>query len=378
MAGLTSSGFEVDTLSEIQGRIRGKLELINPGFDFSADSPDGQLIDIMTYEIFLLWTQLGSVYQSYDPQVAQGAALRNIGTITGIPFGNAQRSYATVELTGTQGSVVPANSLFADADGNQFYVTHSTTIPNNTQVVCTIPGPIPVTAGTITTIVTPVNGLTSIAQATDGVIGTVAQTDQEYRNLRQATVMRNATSVGDLMQARLLETGVQQATVFNNTDVITVDGVPAGTIRVTVGEVGDVTDQTIASVIFESNSAGCPTHGTTTEAVIDSQGYSHDVNFVKATEVPIHMTVQVTFLDDETAGLIETMKANLAAEINALLSGQDVIYTRMFGPITRAGNVQIDFLELGRSGAEVGANTVISDIEFASCDVANLDITETP
>ena len=374
MAGLTNAGFEKDSLEEIVSRIRGKLDAINPGFDFSPDSPDGQLVDIMAYEIFTLWSQLSDVYNSYDPDEAQGSALRNIGLITGIPYGNADRSYATIELQGTTGTVIPKNSQVSDADGNIFYFAFQTTIPSNAQVICETAGPIVVDANTITTIVTPVTGWTGITQTTDGVIGRVAQTPQEYRNLRTATVMRNGTSVADTMQARLLETGILQATVFNNDDTITVDGVPANTIRVTVGEVGDVTDDTIASVIFETNAAGCPTFGTTTVAITDTQGFPHDINFVKATGITIKIVLDVTYLDEESAGAEEQIKTALLGYINNLLSGEDVIYSHLYQYITPYGKAQVNTLTIHRDGDSPGViNLPISDIEYAT--MVDADIT---
>ena len=52
MSGLDITGFTAEKLLDIQTRIKGKLELFNPGFDFRPESPDGQLIDIMSFELW--------------------------------------------------------------------------------------------------------------------------------------------------------------------------------------------------------------------------------------------------------------------------------------------------------------------------------------
>ena len=111
MAGLTRSGFVPDTYEAIKSRIESKLEALNPGFDFSPESPDGQLIGIMAFEIFQGWSQLNNVYNSYNPQVASGAALRNLGLISGLPYGVANRSFATCEVTGTAGTIIPQGTI---------------------------------------------------------------------------------------------------------------------------------------------------------------------------------------------------------------------------------------------------------------------------
>ena len=377
MAGLTSSGFVPETLEDIQERIKGKLELINPGFDFSPESPDGQLVEIFAFELWNAWTQLDLVYNSYNPAVATGAALRNIGLISGLTYGTANRSYATIELQGTAGTVVPANSIVTDDDGNEFYVAFNTTIPSNAQVISRVPGPIPVPISTLTTITTPISGWTSITQTTAGTIGTLADSEQKYRNLRQTTVMRNYTSVVDTMQARLLELGVDQASVFNNDATITVDGVPANTIAVTVGEVGTVTDESIATVIFETNAVGCPTFGSTTTAITDVQGYSHDINFTKASAVTIEIEMDITFLDTESAGAIEQIKAALVGHIESLLAGEDVIWSRLFTYITPYGKAQVNTLTIARAGDAQGtANLVMTDTEYASMLSTDITIVE--
>jgi len=377
MAGLTSSGFVPETLEDIQERIKGKLELINPGFDFSPESPDGQLVEIFAFELWNAWTQLDLVYNSYNPAVATGAALRNIGLISGLTYGTANRSYATIELQGTAGTVVPANSIVTDDDGNEFYVAFNTTIPSNAQVISRVPGPIPVPISTLTTITTPISGWTSITQTTAGTIGTLADSEQKYRNLRQTTVMRNYTSVVDTMQARLLELGVDQASVFNNDATITVDGVPANTIAVTVGEVGTVTDESIATVIFETNAVGCPTFGSTTTSITDVQGFSHDIKFTKASAVTIEIEMDITFLDTESAGAIEQIKAALVGHIESLLAGEDVIWSRLFTYITPYGKAQVNTLTIARAGDAQGtANLVMTDTEYASMLSTDITIVE--
>ena len=205
MAGLTIAGFEPELYDNIKNRIEGKLDNFSPGFDFSPESPDGQLIGIVTYEIFQLWSQLSMVYDSSDPQISTGAGLKNIGELTGISYGQANRSYAPCETQGTAGTIIPQGSIVSDGTNN-FYTAFEAIIPANIQVVAEVAGEIPVPAGTITNIVTQgIDGWTGITQNTDGTTGSVAQTEQQYRNFRTNTVMRNNIGIADALQARLIE-----------------------------------------------------------------------------------------------------------------------------------------------------------------------------
>lgn len=376
MAGLTTEGFEPETLETIEARIKAKLEAFSPGFDFSVEAPDGQLISIISTELAQAWAELDQVYHSYDPNLATGQALRNLGQITGIPYGVANASSAYINLTGVEGTVVPIRSVVSDADDNQFLTTAAATIPSGVQVIALQDGPIPITAGTLVNIESNVSGWTGISQPADGVIGRVAQTDSEYRNLRNRTVMRNYVSTVETMQARLLELGISQAIVVNNdTGVPLADGTPDQHIHVTIGEVTGITDQEIAETILKTKGMAVPTFGSTTVAVLDGQGISHDIKFTKAVEVPIYAEINVTFLDPDTAGAVEAIKADMAATVNRLLAGEDVIWSRLFCTITPYSKAQVDSLTLGKSlGTLAASNVVLSNTEYASMSTADINI----
>lgn len=377
MAGLTVGGFVPETRENIVARIEASLEQYNPGFDFSPESPDGQLIGIMSFEMYQAWQQLNLVYNSYNPYAATGAGLRNIGLLTGLPYGAAQRSIATIELQGTAGVVVPRKSIVSDEAGNEFFVSFDTVIPGNAQVVSVVPGLIDVSADTITTIETPVAGWDSITQTLDGSEGSLAQSESKYRNVRQRTVMRNYTSTPDTMQGRLLELGLGQATVVNNTSAITLpDGTPANTIHVTVGEIAGVAEQDVARVILETNAIGCPTFGNTSVAITDNQGNEQTVSFSVATQVSIEIDVEVTYLTDKVAGADENIKTALVNHINSLLSGEDVIWSRLFSYITPYAKAQVNSLEVGVKDAALGTTNVpITDEQFANISVEDINLT---
>lgn len=383
MAGLTREGFTPDTYSNIKARIEGKIETINPGFDFSPESPDGQFIGTMAFELAQNWNQLDLVYNSYNPQVASGAGLRNIGLLTGLPYGAARRSFATCEVAGVSGTIIPRGTIVVSENGDEFYTAFETAIPSNLQVVAVLPGPVSVDAGTLNTIQSPISGWASVNNLGEGTLGSSAQTEQEYRNTRQRTVMRNYTSSVDTMQARLVELGLGQARVLNNTHPIDAlpDGTPANTVHVTVGELGDVAVEDVAKVIFETNSVGCPTylHPTSGQTVVvkDAQGVDQTVNFSVATAVPIEIVVDVTYLSDNVAGVGAVIVDALVDHINNLISGEDVIWSRLFSYITPYAKAQVNSLTIGRvsDGSPSPSNITLSDEEFASIVEGNITLT---
>jgi uncharacterized phage protein gp47/JayE len=379
MAGLTSTGFVPLTYKEIKARIESKLETLNAGFDFSPESPDGQLIGIMAFELGECWSQLSTVYQSHNPTQATGPALRNIGLITGMPYGSASRSRATIDLTGTTGVTVPRNSAVSDAAGNIFTTSFDTVLPSSVEVTSSVAGPIPVPAGTINTIVTTaVVGWTGVAQPNDGLDGLEPESETAYRNKRQKTVMRNYSSVASVIQARLVEKGIEQATVYNNNTLgVAPDGTPAQHIHVTVNAVAGVTDEEVARVILEGMGVGTPTFGGTSVVIADAQGFPQTINFDKSLPIETFIDLDVTFLDADVAGAVENIRAALVEEINSYLSGEDVIHSRLYGVITPFAKAQINSLQIGRSLVGLApTNMEIFTGEYAIISTGNINITQ--
>ena len=378
MAGLTSEGFIPLTYDEIVDRVSGRLEVFSPGIDLSAESPDGQGVNIFAFELSQAWSELALLYQSFNPNLATGDGLRNLGLISGVQYGAATRSTVTNELIGTAGTIVPQSTIFTDTDGNEFETELSATIPASVTSTATLSGSLAVPIGTVTGIKSPIPGLSSITQVTAGSQGAEAQTEAQYRNTRNKTVLRNFVAVDEVIQGRLFEDlGIAQVTVLNNDDPVTAlpDGTPAQTIHVTVGELAGVTDEDIARVILATKGLGCPTYGSTSVVVSDTQGEDHTINFSKATAQEVFINVSILFLDDDYAGADEAIAADLEAHVNSLLTNEDVIWSRLFGIITPYAKAQVNLLELSTDGVTyTPANLVVAADKFASTNIGQISI----
>ncbi len=379
--GLTREGFTADTYDQISSRIKNRLEAFSSGIDTSPESPDGQLVEIFSFELSQAWAELDLVYNSYNPNVAFGAGLRNIGLITGLPYGAATRSQTVCSLIGEAGTVVPQGSIVANGNSEEFSTQFAATIPASVQVVARVSGAASVGAGELTTIVSPVEGWTSVNNPSAGRVGSSAQTEVAFRNLRNRTVMRNFVAAEEVIASRIQETlGIEQVSVFNNDSPSPVGGVPANTISVTVGEYDTtvISDEDIAQVILTTKGLGCPTFGTTSVVINDTQGHPKTVYFNKATPKDVFMDIEILFLDADYAGAEESILADLTAHINSLATGEDVIWSRLFGIITPYSKAQVDKLEISLDGITyVTSNLDILDEEFATTNPGKINITVT-
>ena len=379
MAGLTSEGFTTSSYEEIVKTINSRLEAFSPGIDLSPESPDGHLVNIMSFIYSQLWSELGLVYSSNDPNNAIGAGLRNIGLISGLEYGVGTRSSVEIQLLGTAGVLVPKSSIFTDGLGNEFETQINATIPSTVTATAVLSGSLAVSAGTVVTIKTPQDGLDYITQTTAGTMGSEAQTENEYRNIRNRTVLRNFVSVEEVIRARLLETlGIEQATVLNNDSPSTAlpDGTPPKTIHVIVGELYGTTDKEIAQVILATKGLGCPTYGSTSTVVNDTQGNPHIINFSKATAKQVFMNVEILFLDDDYAGAKEAIEQDLINHVNSLLTDEDVIWSRLFALITPYAKAQVNVLDLSTDGVTyTPANLVIGSDEYGATTLGQISVT---
>ena len=379
-AGLTREGFTPLTYDELVARMGARQQAYNPGFDLSEEAPDGQLLRIFGFELALAWQEMSKVHYSYNPMVSDGDGLKNIGLITGIPYGVATRSQTNVNLVGVAGTFIKKGSIVTDAVGNEFATEFAATIPASVLVIARLSGPILMPVGTVANIKSTTLGWTSVTQTIEGTAGSQAQTEEAFRNLRNRTVLRNFKSVPSIMEARLAEIGILQSVVFNNTtNSVAADGTPVGGIHVTVGETTGITDEQVAKVILLTAGNGTPTIGATAVNVTDSQGTVHVVRFDKATAISLVVNIDLTYLSIDTAGALEKIKDGIFTTINGLLAGEDVIWSRLFGLITPYGKAQINTLTIGLdtgSPAAAAQNYVIADGEFAVVTLANIIVTE--
>ena len=194
-------------------------------------------------------------------------------------------------------------------------------------------------AGTFTQIVTPVSGLSSVYNAIAGIPGRAAETDVELR-LRYRTSGRtsgSATAMG--IRSRILQqvTGVSLCEVYeNDTDVVTVDGLPAHSYEVVV-QGGD--NQTIANVIWATKPGGIQTWSPVSTGVhmqvTDAAGHLQVVNFARP--LPKYIWVKARYTVSSEIPFPTNGASMIAAAILAygdmFVPGQDVVHDALYGTI---------------------------------------------
>lgn len=122
--GVTPTGFVRKPLAQIIADVQANLQgLYGDQIDVSADGPFGQEIGILSAEIDNVWQLAEAVYDSGDPDGAEGPRLVSVCAVTGTLPKTPSPSTVTVTAIGTNGSPVPAGTQLQVAGSGPLFKT---------------------------------------------------------------------------------------------------------------------------------------------------------------------------------------------------------------------------------------------------------------
>lgn len=240
-----------------------------------------------------------------------------------------------------------------------------------------VDGDIEAPLNTVTTILTPVYGWTSVSNEISAERGSSSETDEELRERFRLSKAVRANNMAEALYSQLRELeGVEYVRVYENmTDATDLRGLPPHSFM-TIVKGGVDTD--IGSVVWKNKPLGIASEGTTSVVVRDSQNLERTVKFSRATEVPIYVNITVkkvgnTFPNDGA----EQIRQAVVDFINDNASfGEEIIYTRLFTPINSVLGHQVNVLEIGKSLGTMGtSNIVLNWDEFPIALPENIEIT---
>lgn len=109
MSGLTSTGFEIESINSVRTEIEDSLKaLLGPQINLVAPSLFATIIGIMAEREALIWQVAEDVYNSQYPDTANGTSLDNVVALTGISRLRATATrHTALLLFGTVGTTVP-------------------------------------------------------------------------------------------------------------------------------------------------------------------------------------------------------------------------------------------------------------------------------
>ncbi len=388
MSGLTSTGFETKTITEIIDEINASLRnLLGQNLSLDAATVLGIQVGVISDRIVELWELADDVYGSQYPDSAVDAALDGVCAITGTIREVAKKSSVTATLNIDAAVTVLAGSVVS-VDGNPLarFVTLADALgpgPGAQDVAVEMEaeetGPSAAPTGTLTVIETPVAGWNSSTNAADAVLGSDIETNTALRLRRESELQAGGAGTVDAQRGGLLQVDdVTEVKVFENVTLITDgDGVPG---KATEAVVLGGADQDIIDKIWEKKGGGIETHGSESGTAIDSQGDSHTIEFSRPSVINIWIIVDVT-TDADFPGTGEAdIKAALIAFQQLFLGiDADVVQSQLYDPVFEiSGVVDVTKIWISFTDPPTGpANLAIGNREVSEFDTARIVVNVT-
>lgn len=207
-------------------------------------------------------------------------------------------------------------------------------------------------------------------------LGALEETDAVLRARRTNELEQQGTGTGETLRAQLLElTGMLDVAVYENrTDDVDGDGLPAHSFRAVVFGTGLV-DADVAQVVFDNSPLGIESYGSESATVYDSQGVAVTVYWDVASEVPIYVEADIDVIATTYVGDDE-VKAAVAAYVNAILLGDDVIAEASRARLWQTGVYDVNTFLVDDVDPPVAATNISIGLdEVATLDVADIDLT---
>ncbi|EPU0316243.1 TPA: baseplate J/gp47 family protein [Klebsiella aerogenes] len=384
-ATVTAEGISAPDYQTILSTVTGYFQQIY-GSDayIDPDSKDGQLIALMALAIHDANNTAIQVYNSFSPSTGIGVGLSSNVKINGIARREATNSTVDLLLTGTAGTTI-TNGSVKDANGVIWNLPATVSIGIDGTIVatatCANSGAVAALAGTVNKINTPTRGWSSANNPLAATVGTAAEKDSELRIRQSQSVALPSLTPFEAVDGAIANIkGVTRHKLYeNDQDVPDANGLPPHSIAAIV-EGGDATE--IANTIRGVKDQGTTPYGSTIISVPDKYGSPHLVGFSRPVDVPIFVSITIEPLTGYTSQVGNEIRAAVAAYINSLAIGANVVISRVYSPanlgVVSGGNSRyydITELLIGTSADSVAAaNVVIAYDHSASCSIENIHL----
>jgi uncharacterized phage protein gp47/JayE len=307
---IDSSGLTIQTTPEIIAEILdgapgypGMRQIYGADINVDANSPDGQMVNIIAQAKTDVLELSQQIYNSFDPDKAVGTSLDARCAINGVIRNAGTKTIQNVVVTtdraltlpGLDTSVTPFT--VADTSGNQYQLvsTYAFVGAASTSLVfqAALIGAVSSLPNTIISIVTVTLGVTGVNNpATYTTLGLNEETDYALRIRRQKSVaLPSQGYLEGLIGALLDTTDVTEAMVYeNDTNTTDANGIPGHSIWCIVK---GGTNQAVANAIYVKRNAGCGMKGTVTVSVPQVDGTYFPIKFDRPTSQNLYISFDI-------------------------------------------------------------------------------------
>lgn len=384
---INQDGLLIDEFSTIYNRLADKFKLIyGQDINLEQNSPDGQLLGIITNEIYDLQTLILHIYNSFDPDLAQGVELNKLLKLIAQSRRASTKSIVDITIVANANVTLPADYTIIDENKQEWIINAETTLTTGTHTVSFNAvnfGAIEASVNTINDVVTVFPEITSVNNPLPAEIGRDEESDVLLRKRRSnlLSVNSNSTIAGIYSKLFLLDT-VTDAVIYENaTDTYdATKDLNAHTLWCIID--GGAVDE-IAQIIATDKTIGTDLKGIVTEDYIETflkadgstRTLTHTVKFDRPTEIPLY--INLTVAKRLPTDIIDTdaIKNKLIEKLYSI--NEKATATELYAYVYSAGNTFIaSNLEVSKDDITFG-NTATNDYdEKFIISAININISE--
>lgn len=385
---INQNGFKADSFIEILTRLSTQLkDIYGQDINLDQDTQDGQMLGINTTVISDLQDLALYIYNSMDPDFAEGANLDRLLKLLARTRLPATKSTVDINLILGRDAIIPITYTVSDSNGQNWQITSEQTLTAGTHLVTFESvdyGAITAEANTITqqvTIMTEIDSLTNLA---DAVSGRDEESDQELRERRNKILEVNAYStVGSIVGKILTLDNVIDCIVYENKTSVydSEKDLNSHSIWIIVkgGELNQITETIVKDKTGGTGLKG-EIEGTYIENFITqfskNRQIVHTVNFDRPAEKEIYLKFNVKRRVLTQSIDMDNIKNTLANKVFQI--AENVTVTELYATIyIAASNFIATDLQVSKDNITFVDNLLIAgyDEEFKIIQ-ANIEITE--
>ena len=358
---IDANGFKAESFTEILTRLSNGLKNIyGQDINLDQDSPDGQQLGIQANIISDFQDLALYIYNSMDPDLADGANFDKLLKLLARTRLPSSRSTVDIEMVLNKTVSIPASYTIKDLNNQNWIIGTAQTLDAGTHLVSFYSedwGNITAEPNTINEQVTILTEVVSINNPESAISGRDEESIVQVRERRNKILEINASStIGSIIGKILDLNGVIDAVPYENMTKIydPVRDIQPNSYWIVV-KGGDIAQ--ISEIIDKNKTGGtglkCQVETVYTEKFVRKDGsvreLYHDVKFDRPTEVSIHIKFKVSRKISTQSIDIEHIKDILANK--EFYIAQNITVTELYSTIySAATNYIATDLEVSKDG----------------------------
>jgi uncharacterized phage protein gp47/JayE len=302
------------------------------GLNPALETPQGQLASSQSAIISDKNAEIATIVNQIDPQYADGRFQDAIAKFYFLTRKPATSTVVLCTLTGLPNTFIPAGTLAKDVNNNTYALAGDVTIPPSSTILGVEfynveTGAIACPANTLTKIYQSISGWDTINNPTDGTLGSLVESRNDFEYRRKNSVALNARSSLESIYANVFNVeNVLDVYATENTTSATVNkgstNYPLLPHSLYVAVVGGL-DALIGLAIWLKKDLGCDYNGNTTVLITDNSYSNPKPTYTVRFERPDPLAILFEVNIEDSPNLPFNVEDLIKSAIIARFNGTD-------------------------------------------------------